>query len=240
MNPNQENFYWLFSSSAQTISAFVAFLVTGFALVLNMMDALQQKDETLEEIHIKLKSDYYKKIKFLAIITGLAIIFSLWMVFLNGGNSQHKCWLFILTAVLNAVAIIVGILFVIAIINPAKYRKAAKEIIKEEKLEDSSKPNTIDQATFMTDFIHLEKTVRDKLQSRQLYVPYGDTPKMVYSFRQMINALNQNELINRKELYELLEINKYRNLVFHGHQDKVDIGMLHRVNAAQKIIDKIQ
>ena len=239
MNPNQENFYWLFSSSAQTISAFVAFLVTGFALVLNMMDGLQQKDETLEDIHTKLKSDYYKKIRVLTIITGLAIIFSLWMVFLNGGNSQHKTWLFILTAILNVVAIIVGILFVIAIINPDRYKKAAKEIIKEDKLEDSTKANTIDQATFMTEFIHLEKTVRDKLQKRKLYIPYGDTPKMVYSFRQMINALNQNELINRNELEDLLRINKYRNLVFHGHQDKVDKGMLDRVKAAQKIIDKI-
>ncbi len=239
MQANQENFYWLFSSSAQTISAFVAFLVTGFALVLNMMDGLQQKDETLEDIHTKLKSDYYKKIRVLAIVTGLAIIFSLWMVFLNGGDSPHKCWLFILTSVLNVSAILVGILFVIAIINPDRYKKAAQEIIKEDKLEDSSKTNSIDQATFMTEFIRLEKSVRDKLQSRQLYIPFGDTPKMAYSFRQMVSALNQNELISRNELDDLMQINKYRNLVFHGHQDKVDKGMLDRVKAAHKIIDKI-
>lgn len=239
MTPNQENYYWLFSSSAQTISAFVAFLVTGFALVLNMMDSLQQKDETLEDIHTKLKSDYYKKIRVLAIITGLAIIFSLWMVFLNGGTSPHKYWLFIVTSLLNVTAIIVGILFVIAIINPDKYKKAAQEIIKEDKLESSTKDNTIDQTTFMTEFIKLEKSIRDKLQSRQLYIPFGDTPKMVYSFRQMINALNQNELINRNELEDLLQINKYRNLVFHGHQDKVDKGMLDRVKNAHTIINKI-
>ena len=56
----------------------------------------------------------------------------------------------------------------------------------------------------------------------------------------MINALNQNELINRMELDELLRINKYRNLVFHGHQDKVDKGMLDKVKEAQKIINKIE
>lgn len=239
MQPNQENIYWLFSSSAQTISAFVAFLVTGFALVLNMMDGLQQKDDTLDDIHTKLKNDYYKKIRVLAIVTGLAIIFSLWMVFLNGGDSPHKWWLFILTSILNLLAIIVGIFFVIAIINPARYKKAAQEIIKEDKLEVSTATNSIDQTTFMTEFIRLEKSVRDKLQSRQLYIPFGDSPKMAYSFRQMISALNQNELINRGELDDLLQINKYRNLVFHGHQDMVDKGMLDRVKNAQKIIDKI-
>ncbi len=240
MEQNQENFYWLFSSSAQTISAFVAFLVTGFALVLNMLDSLQQKDETLEDIHTKLKSDYYKKISFLAIITGLAIIFSLWMVYLNGGTSEYKYWLFILTSFFNIIAIIVGIFFVVSIINPAKYKKAAQEIIKEDQKEFPNTSNTIDQATFITEFIKLEKSIRDILQLRQLYIPYGNTPKMIYSFRQMIEALNQNEIIDLKQLYELLTINKYRNLVFHGHLDKVDEGMLDRVRAAQKVIDKIK
>lgn len=240
MVQDQENYYWLFSSSAQTISAFVAFLITGFALVLNMMDSLQQKDETLEDIHHKLKSDYYKKIRVLAIITGLAIIFSLWMVYLNGTTSEHKCWLYTLTAILNVTAIIVGIFFVVSIINPSKYKKAAQEIIKEDKKDFPNTSNTVDQATFITEFIKLEKSVRDILQARQLYVPYGNTPKMVYSFRQMIEALNQNELINRDQLYELMTINKYRNLIFHGHQDKVDEGMLSRVSAAQKVIDNIK
>jgi hypothetical protein len=239
MTIDQQNFYWLFSSSAQTISAFVAFLITGFALVLNMMDGLQQKDETLEDIHNKLKSDYYKKIRVLAIITGLAIIFSLWMVYLNGGTSNYKCLLFSLTALLDLIAIIVGILFVIAIINPDRYKKAAQEIIKADKKDFPDTGKTIDQTTFINEFIKLEKTVRDKLQTRQLYVPFSDTQKMVYSFRQMIAALNQNELINRKELDELMMINKYRNLIFHGHQDTVDEGMLKRVRKAQKIIDGI-
>lgn len=239
MTQDQQNFYWLFSSSAQTISAFIAFLITGFALVLSVMDSLEAKDETLAEIHSKLKRDYYKRIRILAVLTGLAIIFSLWMVYLNGGNSKHKTWLFILTAGLNIAAIVVGILFVITIINPDRYKRAAKEIIKDEKQEFSITGNQVDQLTFMTEFIRLEKKVREILQIRQLYVPFGDTPKMVYSFRQMINALFQNELINRNELENLMQINKYRNLVFHGHQDQVDKGMLDRVKIAEQIVDRI-
>jgi len=240
MTPDQQNYYWLFSSSAQTISAFVAFLVTGYALVLNMLDGLQAKDETLEDIHTQLKSDYYKRIRVLAIITGLAIIFSLWMVYLNGGISEHKWWLFIFTAGINVTAIIFGILFIISIINPNRYSTAAKEIIKKDSQEFSITGSQVDQLSFMTEFIKLEKKVRDILKARDLFVPFGDTPKMMYSFRQMINALFQNELITRNDLNDLLQINKYRNLVFHGHQEQVDKGMLDRVKSAEQIIDRIK
>jgi hypothetical protein len=235
-----ENYYWLFSSSAQTISAFVAFLITGYALVLNMMQNLEQKDDTYEEVNHQLKKDYYNKLIILAVITGLAILSSLWMVYLNGIKFSHKSWLFPLTAFLNVLAIIVGIIFVLSIINPNKYKIAAKEIIKEDKNKESKSDSTVDQTIFMVEFIKLEKNIRDILQAKQLYVPYGNIPKMVYSFRQMAEALSQNELIGYYDFLELLKINKYRNLVFHGHLDKVDADMLGKIEKANDIINHIK
>lgn len=239
MVENQENIYWLFSSSAQTISAFVAFLITGFTLVISLLDGLQQMDETLEEIHDRLKGNYYKRIRILAITTGVAIIMSLWMVYLNAGSWSWKPFLFILTAIINSISILIGILFVVSIINPSKYKRTARELIKEDKKEFSLTGNQVDQLSFMTAFISLEKQVRDYLIKRQLYIPYGDTPKMVYSFRQMVTALYQNEIIDRKTLNDLMQINKYRNLVFHGHEDTVDKGMLDRVKTMQTVIEKL-
>lgn len=240
MTENLENFYWLFSSSAQTISAFVAFLITGYALVLNMMENLEQKDETYEEIHHKLRSIYYTKLCILAVVTVAAIISSLLMVYLNGTTCEYKGFFYSLTALINIVAIIIGILFILSIINPDKYKKAAKEIIKEDKLENSTRANDVDQITFMKEFINLEKNIRDLLQTKQLYIPFNRNTKMQYSFREMANALYGNELIRYYELLELLQINKYRNLVFHGHQDKVDSKMLDRVEKAKEIISKIK
>jgi hypothetical protein len=48
---NDEHIYWLFSSAAQSIATFVAFLLAGYTLVHAMMDSIQQRDDTLEEIH---------------------------------------------------------------------------------------------------------------------------------------------------------------------------------------------
>ena len=239
MEINQENYYWLFSSSAQTIAAFVAFLITGYALVLNMMQNLEQKDDTYEDIHHQLKKGYYKKLVFLTIVTGLAILSSLGMIYLNGICYKQKIWLFSITSFLIVVSILSGIIFVISIINPNRYKNAAKEIIKEDKLKAGNANENVDQNAFMSEFISLEKNIRDILQKKQLYVPFGNTPKMVYSFRQMIEALNKNELIGYHDFLELLKVNKYRNLVFHGHLDKIDSEMLQKLKDTNEIVKKI-
>jgi hypothetical protein len=80
----EENIYWVFSSAAQTVAAFVAFLLAGYTLVHSMMDNLERADETLAEIHTKLKTDYYRRVRLLSIVTAPAILLSLFTVYLNG------------------------------------------------------------------------------------------------------------------------------------------------------------
>jgi hypothetical protein len=92
----------------------------------------------------------------------------------------------------------------------------------------------------MKEFINLEKQIREILKSKDLYIPYGNTPQMVFSFRQMINALYRSELISKLELTELLEINKFRNLVFHGHIDNVDKGMVDKVKKYKDIKSRVE
>ena len=206
---------------------------------MTMMEAAQSRDETLEEIHDQLKLTYYKNIRALSVITGLAIVLSLFMVYLNGTSFHYKTWIFIVTTLINAIAIIGGILFVILIINPSRYKRAAEQVIQKEKSKFETTGTNVDQTDFMKEFINLEKQIREILQSKNLYIPYGNTPQMVFSFRQMINALYRNELISKSELTELLEINKFRNLVFHGHLDNVDKGMVDKVKKYRDIMTRV-
>jgi hypothetical protein len=233
---NADSFYWLFSSIAQTIASFVAFLLTGFALVLNMMDSLEQKDETLAEIHIRLKKSCYNRIILLSVISALAIIFSLSMLYVNKIDLTLKPALFLITSALSLLAIILAIAFVLSIINPERYKTAAKEILKEDKEEFSRSGNTVDQVNFLHEFADLEKHMRYIIKNHNLQPV--DTARQPNSFRQMASTLYENELISREMLYELLQINKYRNLVYHGHLTKVDQAMLDRlVHARESIAD---
>jgi hypothetical protein len=237
MQVDDQKYYWLFSSSSQTIAAFIAFLVTGFAVVLNMMDTLQQKDETLAEIHGQIKADYYKKIFFLAVISGISILGSLLMIYLNGTAWRYKSVLYIITAGLNVIAIWLAILFIISIINPNKYNIAAKEIIEEDKSEFAPKDNNVAQVYFMNEFADLERKLY-KILKVHGFATRDEADKKI-PFREVVTALFDHELISREELYELLQINKYRNLVFHGHLETVSEGMLDRIRSICRHLDGI-
>jgi hypothetical protein len=93
-----QNIYWLFTASAQTIAAFIAFVLAGYALVHTMMESAAQADETLIEIHESRKRQYHRYLSALVIITAFAILFSLIVVFLN---AFQTVWVPIL-AVLSA------------------------------------------------------------------------------------------------------------------------------------------
>lgn len=230
MKVNQENIYWLFSSSAQAISSFVAFLLTGFAIVLSVMEGLQQRDDSLEEIHHELKRRYYKHISWFSGLTATAIIASLLMIFLNGEDFPFKTPVIIIVAILNVAAIIGGVFFVLSMIDPDKYRNVAKEIIEQDEKKALSKPSSqkVEYTDFSDPFIKLEQNTRELIKRKN--IPVGNGPiRRAYSFRQMIDALYFSETIDKRSYEELKYINRYRNLVFHGEVDRVDPDMVEMV-----------
>ncbi|MFZ2149448.1 MAG: hypothetical protein WAV28_19730 [Sedimentisphaerales bacterium] len=229
---NNDNIYWLFSAAAQSIAAFVAFLLTGYALVHSLMEAAREKDDELEEIHVALRKKYYKRLTRLAWVTGLAIVLSLVTVFVNRWEFSYKPLLMVLTSVIDFVAVVGGLAFVVSIVNPSKYERTAARVLKERRIELNLSDRLTSSAAFFEEFRHLERIIRDYLRRNELYVPSRGAPRMSFSFRQMIDALIQNERIDAGFHDELIKINKYRNLVFHGHLEQADQAMVERVRAA--------
>lgn len=233
----EENIYWFFSAAAQSIAAFVAFLLTGYALVYTIMQSMLEKDDSLEEIHSSLKKIYHKRLTYLSIITGSAIILSLLMVLINPYDFKGKWLLMFFTSMLDAWAIIAGIAFVISIVNPARYEKAALTVLEESKDELSLTGKMTASHAFFDEFLRLESIIREDLRKIDLYVPSKGTPRMSFSFRQMVDALLNNEIIDRIVHGELMQINKYRNLIFHGHVKKADE---HMIKKTKNAINKVQ
>src|SRR5689334_13947373 len=168
---NDEKIYWLFSSSAQAIATFVAFLLAGYTLVHAMMDSVQQRDDTLEEIHSALIRQYYRQIKSLAIITGAAVLGSLTMLYLNGFAWPYKAVVVAVAAALDIAAIAWGIAFVIRIIDPDKYSNAAKRLIEEDAQATDRAGKQEDSEDFFTLFERLEAAMRDALGPAYTPVP---------------------------------------------------------------------
>ena len=235
MKVDQENYYWLFSSAAQSISAFVAFLLTGYALVLSVMDNLEGKDETLAEIHHKLKGDYYQKMRLLAGLTGVTVILSLGMVYLNGIQWSWKPFLYVLTLLLNITVIIFGIYFVLSIINPNRYKSAAKELLKTEQQERPESGKEVDKGVFINDFNNLEKRLREKLTEKRIDLGRANPP-----FPQMVEALSRGQMISREQAEKMFRIGRMRNFVVHGRQETVNQDLLNAARDATRIINGIK
>lgn len=230
----KDTFYWLFSSSAQSIAAFIAFVLTGYALVLNLMQTVQQKDPSVEEIHDSLKGKYYNRLLVIGILSGLSVILNLLGIGLNDFSFKCKIVFYIITMACTVASIVFGIIFIILIIDPKKYRKAANKIIEE--LKDESEQ--VDSNLFFTEFVKLEKKIRDLLRKNDLYMTDSKDIRMKYSVSQMINTLYKNNKIGFYAYDKLLKINKYRNAIFHGHTDKVSKYMIDDIVSVDKELDE--
>lgn len=235
---NSDYIYWTFSAASQSIAAFVALLFTGYALVHALMESDQEKDDSLEEVYSAARLTYHKRLTLLAWLTGAAVVLSLVVVYINRATAPAPGWLLLVVAAADVAAIAGGLAFVVFMVDPRKFQRAAKKVLAEAEAPISREE--IPAADFFDAFRYLERLVRDYLRENDLYVPSRGVPRMSYSFRQMIEALLQNESIDRRFSDELMEINKYRNLVFHGHVDRADPRMLRKVQDATKRIESLR
>jgi hypothetical protein len=105
--------YWLFASSAQTVAAFVAFLLAGFTLVLGMLDSAASRDETLIEINQSLKRKHYGRLRELSELTAAAIVTDLTIVLVHGSRVAYLPWpLLGIGFVLDVAAIVLAVWFI--------------------------------------------------------------------------------------------------------------------------------
>lgn len=231
---SKDTYYWLFSSSAQSLAAFIAFILTGYALVLNLMQSVQQNDPSIEEIHESLKGKYYNRLLIIGILSGLSVILNLLGIGLNDFSFGWRIIFYIITMSCTIASIVFGVIFIILIIDPKKYRKAANKIIDD--LRDGSEQ--VNANLFFTEFVKLEKKIRDLLQKNDLYMTDNKDISMKYSVGQMINTLYKNNKIGFYAYDKLLKINKYRNAIFHGHIDKISKYMIDDIKSVDKELDE--
>ncbi len=232
-----DNIYWLFSSAAQAIAAFIAFLLPGYALVLTMMEAAAQADETLVEIHEALKQRYHRQLSWLVITTAAAILGCLSAVYFNRGTWWWFPWLAGAAAALGVAAIVGGVAFVVNIIDPGKYRKAAQKLAAEAKPKPEV-PAAASRAEFFNDFVAVERLLRALWETRTGGERISRRPGPP-TFREMVETLNLAEALPAGLSERLQAISRYRNLVFHGHVEQVDAELLNELKAIRTQLDQV-
>jgi len=220
----QDNIFWLFSSAAQSIAAFIGFLVAGFFFAYERFDKLIEKDETLEEVYASLRNKYFIRLKVLLIMTGASIIFSLASLFLNKyGNYIFSDYLFIGVSLLNVATIITAILFVIFIIDPKKIKKISEELIEENKVSFANTVESVSLGEFMESFVKLEKALRlIWIKEKQAFQNAEMNVTTPLSLRAIVENLATFFRISEDQYSLLIQSIKIRNLAVHGGIDNID------------------
>jgi len=228
---NTDYIYWTFTAAAQCVSTFVALLLTGYALVLSQIEAARERDDSLQEIHAALRKSYHARLTGLAWMTAMAVGLSLLVVWINRSNEPTPASMLWLAGAMDAVAMIAGLAFVVAIIDPDKYQKAAERALEARSAGTEPRPG-VPATEFFRAYRRLERQLRE-LRRR----PDGDaadtTALRGASLSQLADALLQGETISDELHTDLSELARYRNLLFHGDLKLSDAPMVERVRALQ-------
>ena len=196
-------------------------MAAGFFFVYDRIDKQVEKDETLEEIYADIKSQYYTRLRALFILTGLSIILSLLVVFINGYNLG---WFGIFIKWIVALLNVVTIGWAIFIIEPDKVQRTAQKLIKENKeVFESHGEGTISKEVYLDKFDELEKLLRNIAGKYQMGDNRRDRYRDFFSVGEITRALYHRRLLNPQQLRDISEASKIRNLVAHGENQNIEV-----------------
>lgn len=206
---DQQSLYWIFTASAQSIAAFVAFLVAGYALFHSSMTDMLARDETLSDIIDEERQQMFSRLKMLLVLTGVSILMNLFMVFLNDRPAAGKKELIVLTFFLTVATIVLGMYIVIYMVDPRRNAKIATRMVKASSTYGQSGAVTTEQV-FFEKFLQLERLIREYIQTKDVRT------KTTTSLPDAFRALYYRGVYDKDFLNRLSDVNRYRNLLFHG------------------------
>lgn len=242
-NLDKDQIYWFFSSSSQSIAAFIALLLTGYAFVVNVMDNLEARDETLAEVHTSLKISYYRQLKLLALVGGFTVIASLTIIFVNFYLNWVRSVLLIPTAISIVLTLVLGVRFIIEIVDPQKYSKKATFLLEEEEKSIPKEGTEVSIGEFMDSFISLERLIREiceEFASKPALYPTYYKQAIPRSLVEIVTNWYRSELMHKEEFDILKEIIKTRNLVVHGERTEIDKTWLNWLEQSTDIVENVR
>ena len=237
--PNVDYIYWTFTAAAQSVAAFVGLLLAGYALAHSLMESSRERDETLDEIYTALRLTWHRWLTLLAVLTCLAIVLSMIVVFTNRWEFPGKYLFAALVAAVDLASVVCGLAFIVETTHPRRYIVTAEKVLAARQPELHLSGETVPVGRFFEFTTRLERALRKLVASAELFIEEPPAGRRTHSVRQLTDALLANERIDADFHRELGVLQQYRNLVYHGHVSTADKSMLDRVQAATKRLEKM-
>lgn len=230
LHDKEENLFWLFSASAQSISTFVAFLIAGYTLYHSMMNELLNKRGSLIDIIAEERGEIFDRLKVLAFVTGASLLLNLSMLLMNGKHFSFQNAFVVITLLSTMATVIIGIWIVIYMIDPRRNEKTASRLL-EQNLEFDQRGQLVEISELFGIYIRVEGKIMRLLEL------LSEEKKMDLSFREGLDRLLYRGVLSKEQHRGFLILSQYRNLLFHGHIEKASVKMIQKASEAEELVD---
>lgn len=209
---------WLFSTAPQALAALVGLIFTGVAFIIGAIDKEIARDNTRESICLEMKKEIHRYMRILFFLAGVSVSLDLFAIAFNpieegrvfsiNGEFDHYLLFASVLLLLNFVALVFSLWFVIKVASPDYFDKTVKRLSKAEN------EGTIDAKQFLLKYIDFEKSIRS--------IPYLDGTRngRVATILELTNELKSRGLLGVDELNKIRHLNNLRNLIVHGEDIK--------------------
>lgn len=214
---NENQILYLFSSASQVIAAIFGLIITGYIFLRNELDRKADKDETLEEVILLLKSEYFGSIIGISITT----IVSIALCFLTIVAETHDFRTLLSYLINISVATILTTLFIIVsfvirILNPKSIEIASNKLREKTTQDKANESGSLEE--FLKNFNQIDY-ILEKYGTTLLYsdvTDYESAKRKRVAKTKLVYILFNEQKIDNDLKNNLIELISLRNSLVHG------------------------
>lgn len=214
---NENQILYLFSSASQVIAAIFGLIITGYIFLRNELDRKADKDETLEEVVLLLKSEYFGSIIGISITTIVSIVFCFLVIVAETNQFSMFVSLLInisVSTIMTALFIIIS--FVITILNPNSIEIASNKLRENTTKDKGNESGSLEE--FLKNFNQIDY-ILEKYGTTLLFTNVNDYEsarrKRVAKTKLAYILFNEGKIdLDLKN--NLIELISLRNSLVHG------------------------
>jgi len=214
---NENQILYLFSSASQVIAAIFGLIITGYIFLRNELDRKADKDETLEEIILLLKTEYFGSIIGISITT-LASISLCFLVIVSEKHHYTTLLGYLINVsvatILTELIIIVS--FVIRILNPNSIEIASNKLRDITTQDKANETGSLEE--FLQHYNQIEY-ILDKYGTSLMFsdiTDYESAKRKRIAKTKLVNILFREGKIDVQLKDNLIELISFRNSIIHG------------------------
>ncbi len=229
-----EAIYWIFSTTAQSISALIAFLLTGYIYKISTLNQRLKEEETSRNIIPRLKIFYNKLLKILLLIGGISVVVDIISLYYSPLKPSITInILFAFSAIISLSTILFSIIFIWALLDEDKEMKIAKDIyvdkLSKKFHELPQRDKKYHFSDFMDKFIKFEDKINRKVKLENIQAK---------SLNEKIWKLGQKGKLPKGTSEIIKELILYRNLLVHKGVEYINPGFIDLIENVLQRLDE--